>query len=169
MRQVTAAEVPSESQLQAWLPGTDFRDAWQAELTGGRSDPLEVFRSSLQVTPRWVDGLMGLRNRLVAPLGIRSVGLMKRDEDAADRTYGINDRLGIFTVLARTERELLLGIDDTHLDVRVSVLTQPDGERGKYVVSTAVKIHNWLGRLYMIPVGRIHPFVVRAMMRRTPA
>jgi hypothetical protein len=35
------------------------------------------------------------------------------------------------------------------------------------VVSTVVHVHNWLGRIYMVPVGRIHPFVVRAMMRRT--
>jgi hypothetical protein len=34
------------------------------------------------------------------------------------------------------------------------------------VVSTVVKVHNWLGRLYMAPVGQIHPLVVKALMRR---
>jgi len=27
-------------------------------------------------------------------------------------------------------------------------------------------VHNLLGRVYMAPVGRIHPFVVRSMMAR---
>ena len=36
------------------------------------------------------------------------------------------------------------------------------------VVSTAVKVHNLLGRLYMLPVGRIHPWVVKAMLRHAP-
>jgi hypothetical protein len=35
-----------------------------------------------------------------------------------------------------------------------------------YVVSTVVHVHNLLGRVYMAPVGRIHPFVVRSMMGR---
>jgi Protein of unknown function (DUF2867) len=60
---------------------------------------------------------------------------------------------------------LLLGIDDKHLDVRVSVFK--DGRSApSYVVSTVVHVHNLLGHLYMVPVGRIHPLVVRAMMRR---
>jgi hypothetical protein len=81
--------------------------------------------------------------------------------------YRIGDLLGIFTIMGQTQDELLLGIDDSHLHVRVSVL-KPSGQSSlNYVVSTVVHVHNWLGRIYMVPVGRIHPFVVGAMMRQT--
>jgi hypothetical protein len=69
-------------------------------------------------------------------------------------------------VLGKTESELLLGIDDRHLDVRVSVMKSEQNGLSRYVVSTVVHIHNRLGHIYMGPVGRIHPLVIRAMMRR---
>jgi hypothetical protein len=81
-------------------------------------------------------------------------------------SYQVGDRLGIFSIFGKTEKELLLGIDDSHLDVRVSVLKSECNGLPHYVVSTVVKVHNLLGRAYMMPVGRIHPFVVRAMMAR---
>ena len=65
------------------------------------------------------------------------------------------------------KEELLLGIDDCHLDVRVSVLKPSGKSLLNYAVSTVVHVHNWLGRIYVVPVGRIHPLVVRATMRRT--
>jgi hypothetical protein len=81
-------------------------------------------------------------------------------------TYQVGDRLGIFSIFGKTEHELLLGIDDSHLDVRVSVLKSQRNGLPHYVVSTVVHVHNLLGRVYMAPVGRIHPFVVRSMMGR---
>jgi hypothetical protein len=90
---------------------------------------------------------------------------MKTAARPAD-TYQVGDRLGIFSIFGKTENELLLGIDDNHLDVRVSLLKSQRNGVPHYVLSTVVKVHNLLGRLYMAPVGRIHPFVVRSMMAR---
>ena len=47
------------------------------------------------------------------------------------------------------------------LDVRLSFLKRP----GAYVIATTVETHNRLGRLYMLPVGRVHKAIVRLMMR----
>jgi len=80
--------------------------------------------------------------------------------------YAVGDRMGIFSIYAQTPDELVMGIDDRHLDVRVSVLKRPDNDPSKYVISTVVVVHNLLGRIYMLPVGRIHPLIVRALMRR---
>ncbi|PWB79508.1 MAG: hypothetical protein C3F11_20610 [Methylocystaceae bacterium] len=46
------------------------------------------------------------------------------------------------------------------------ILKSGTGEATQYTVSTVVHIKNHFGRFYMLPVGRIHPLVVRAMMRR---
>ena len=108
---------------------------------------------------------MALRNLIVRQLGLKDVGPMTVVTDKPAQDYRIGDRLGIFSVFGNTANELLLGIDDRHLDVRVSVLKQ-GGELASYTVSTVVKVHNWLGRAYMLPVGRIHPLVVKALMRR---
>jgi hypothetical protein len=108
---------------------------------------------------------MALRNRIVRQIGLKDVGSMSDATDKAAESYGVGDKLGIFSIMGLTENELLLGIDDSHLDVRVSVLKARQSGAEQCVVSTLVRVHNWIGRVYMAPVGRIHPAVVKAMMR----
>jgi hypothetical protein len=163
MHAVTATEVPKASALRGWLAETDFSDAYRSALDNRALTPLEIFIRNARAAPAWVDRLMHLRNFLVRQIGLKDVGPMAVAPDKPASSYRPGDRLGIFTILANTDAELLLGIDDSHLDVRVSVLKE---EQGTYTVSTGVKIHNWLGRLYMVPVGRVHPLVVKSLMRR---
>jgi hypothetical protein len=162
---VTATAVPDESALQPTLADADFYDAYEAPLSTAMLSPTEIFLRASRSTPRWVDDLMAIRNRIVRLFGLKDVGAMKVAARAPD-AYQVGDRLGIFSIFAKTERELLLGIDDRHLDVRVSVLKSERNGLPHYVVSTVVHVHNLLGRIYMAPVGRIHPFVVRSIMAR---
>ena len=60
---------------------------------------------------------------------------------------------------------LVLGAEDRHLDVRISILKRTVAGRWRYVLTSWVKTHNALGRAYMIPVGRIHPLIVKQAMR----
>lgn len=163
MTKVTATTVPDDSVLQPWLADADFYDAHEAPLTTAILSPTEIFLRASRSTPKWVDDLMAIRNRIVRLFGLKDVGAMKAAVSAPD-AYQVGDRLGIFSIFGKTEKELLLGID--HLDVRVSVLKSERSGLPHYVVSTAVHVHNLLGRVYMAPVGRIHPFVVRSMMGR---
>ena len=165
MTRVTATSVPDDSVLQSRLAEADFYDAYEAPLAAASLSPTEIFLRASRATPHWVDQLMAIRNRIVRLFGLKDVGALKTAGRAAD-SYKVGDRLSIFSILGKTENELLLGIDDHHLDVRVSVLKSARDGLPHYVVSTVVHVHNLLGRLYMLPVGRIHPLVVRAMMAR---
>lgn len=80
--------------------------------------------------PGWVGVLLGVRNALVGRVGIE-----RRDASA-------------FATLDRTEDEVLLGTDDTHLDFRGSVLV----EERAVTLSTLVRI--LLGWIYMAVVCR---------------
>jgi hypothetical protein len=161
---VTAAEVPEESALRPMLAAADFFDAYRSPLNDPALAPIEIFIRAARTGPAWATWLMNLRNFIVRQIGLKDVGPMTVEAGKPASSYRIGDRLGIFSILASTENELLLGIDDRHLDVRVSLLKRV--REREYTVSTVVKIHNWLGRLYMLPVGRIHPLVVTALMRR---
>lgn len=165
MTKVIATTVPDESVLQPTLADADFYDAYEAPLNTAALSPTEIFLRASRSTPQWVDDLMAIRNRIVRLFGLKDVGAMKAAMKVSD-AYQVGDRLGIFSIFGKTEKELLLGIDDRHLDVRVSVLKSQRNGLPHYVVSTVVHVHNLLGRLYMAPVGRIHPFVVRSMMGR---
>ena len=164
---VVATTVPADSALQSWLADADFYDAYEAPLPLGvvTASPTEVFLHSSRATPPWINRLMRIRNRVVRLFGLKDVGEMAADVRPAD-AYQVGDRIGIFSIVGKTENELLLGIDDHHLDVRVSIMKSFRNGLPHYVVSTVVHVHNLLGRLYMVPVSRIHPLVVKAMMRR---
>jgi uncharacterized protein DUF2867 len=163
---VIETSVPAQSVLSAALSNADFYDAYEAPLSDPSLTPAEIFLRAARGTPSWVTAAMALRNALARLVGLKSVGDMVAGarKDVANYTVGSN--MGIFQVLGNSERELLLGIDDSHLDVRVSVMKAERAGRHQFVVSTVVRVHNWLGHLYMIPVGRFHPLVVRSMMRR---
>ena len=166
---VSAVPFPQNSVLRSWLPDADFHDSYSAPLTDPTLSPIEIFLRASRATPEWVSTLMSIRNRIGIWFGIRDVGGLNPGDLKSPGDYKPGDRLGIFNIFSISESELLLGIDDSHLDVRVSVVKWLAPGAPRYVVSTVVRNHNWLGRLYMAPVGRIHPFIVRAMMRRTVA
>ncbi|MBY6242769.1 DUF2867 domain-containing protein [Methylosinus sp. Sm6] len=159
---VFATHPPAESLLRAAFDSADFCDSYTAPLIDAEATPAEIFLRIARATPDWVSRLMAIRNALARRIGLRDVGAMRDATERPAIAYRIGDRMGIFDVSAIDERELVLGIDDSHLDVRVSVLK----DDARYTVTTVVHIKNWIGRSYMAPVGRIHPLVVRAMMRR---
>ncbi len=169
MAPVVAASFPAASALRSWFADADFHDAWEAPLRDPARSPTEIFIRVTGATPAWVGLAMALRNRVVRLFGLKDVGAMRGAGGRPAAACHPGDRLGIFTIISSDADELVLGIDDSHLDVRVSV-SKPGGARAaSYVVATAVRVHNRLGRAYMVPVGRVHPLVVRAMMRQAQA
>lgn len=68
-----------------------------------------------------------------------------------------------FPVKAVGTGELLLGKDASHLDFRASVFLDEE----HITLTTAVKTHNALGRLYFGVVRYVHPIGARFALRRT--
>ncbi|KRC64568.1 hypothetical protein ASE12_07165 [Aeromicrobium sp. Root236] len=145
---VAAVPVPATPLLQDALPRVDWSDAYAVPRpVGSSSDPQDWADAVFHAPPVWVGALLLARESLVRLVGIDRAGS------------------GAFDPVARTDDEVLLGIDQSHLDFRASVLCEPD----RVVVSTVVHVHNRRGRAYSALVRRIHPAVVRAMMRRAAA
>lgn len=164
MIDIAISRPPAKTLLQSFLDGCDFHNSYEIKLADPSETPAQMFARAIRATPAWVDVAMALRDRLVSLVGVKTVGAMRRPRPDGE-TPQVGEAFGIFTVMATSDDELLLGIDDNHLDVRVSVArcVGPSGARA--VITTAVRNHNWLGRLYMIPVSRIHPLVVKGMLR----
>ncbi|WP_304187647.1 DUF2867 domain-containing protein [Phenylobacterium aquaticum] len=166
MPSVRKIAFPSESRLQARIAQATYLDAWEADLRDPTLTATEIAARAQGVTPAWVEGLLALRDMIVRPLGLKTVGRLGARHPPGAKGYSVGDRFSIFTIESLDADELVLGIDDRHLDVRISYLRRGGPGRSTYVVSALVQTHNLLGRLYMIPVGRFHPFLVAMMMRR---
>lgn len=165
---VAKRELPKESVLKNEEGIYDYIDSFQSEISEKRKIGLtelgELFFAGS--SPRWVEALMGLRNKIVKVFGL------KTSDDISDSdNWGCDkgDRLGLFDVFDRTENELILGKNDKHLDFKVSLLFyhQTDDSKQKIIaLTTLVKYNNCFGKLYFFPVQFFHRLIVQSSLQR---
>lgn len=160
--------VPPDSRAAALLPGADFHDAWSIESDATGLCALGHFLQVARKTPRWVELCMDLRNRAGSLVGLKDLDRLSAiASDKPAEAYGPGDRAGIFTVHENHFGEALLGDDDKHLKVVLSVHRGPVDADGRLLltISTIVHVKNMLGRLYMLPVKPMHKLIVPATLR----
>ncbi len=117
----------------ASLVSYDHVDAVAVDLPPGTN--AEGFtRLLLSSPPRWTGRLMAVRDRLVAPFGLR----VRERTAAQDIRIEPGVRKGPFTVLEVREDEILCGDDDKHLSFRASFAVRPgpDGSGPEGVCTT---------------------------------
>ncbi|NJM31867.1 MAG: DUF2867 domain-containing protein [Limnobacter sp.] len=135
-------------------------------LHNGNKSALQWYLDVARETPKWADHLMTIRNLAVGLLGLKDVGsLADVPPNSAAHTLREGDRAGIFTIRNLQEHEVVLQIEDSHLDVFVSVLKE-NSTSPTLTVSTIVFNHNLLGKIYMLPVAPLHKVIVHAMLAK---
>ncbi len=163
--QVTPVPLPPGCGVADTYPSLNLADAFAIALPAGAStDPEQLARFLFAQQPRWVRGLMALRDAIVAMFGLKTAKQLNLTEGA-----GGPGRVGIFKVYAKGAAEIVLGEDDKHLDFRVSVLCagQPaQGAQRQLIVSTVVHCHNRLGRFYIFVIAPFHRMIIQASLRR---
>lgn len=147
---VRAVPVPAGAGLLgAWPARRDLADAFAVRVPPGTSiDPQDWAEGIFRDPPAAVAALLRVRNALVPLIGV----------ERADATA--------FATVARTDREVLLGVDASHLGFRASVLVEPDEDGSTVTVSTVAAVRTRAGRAYLAVVRLVHPVVIRAMVRR---
>ncbi|MBE9190005.1 DUF2867 domain-containing protein [Gloeocapsopsis crepidinum LEGE 06123] len=166
MREIVVQEIdiPNTSLAGCSLTHIDFADAFKCQLPENQPQNIDsVTRAIFLRMPQWITALLGLRNVIVRPFGLKiSIDI--------EPSYGQDElkpgtAVGVFEVLNRRLDEIMLGEDDKHLNYRVSV--QLEREEGKcwVIISTVVKFNNWLGRAYFVPIKPVHKIILPAMLR----
>lgn len=145
----TVASLPVNPAAIALLPGCDFADAFTVTVPSKVEAPA-VATMAFNTPPRWVSALMTARNAVMGRLGYKTATL----------------RMG-FPVLSSTAEEVLMGLDDGHLDFRAVVRVDPAAHGGSRItLTTLVKRHNALGRVYLAVIMPFHKLIVRSMLAR---
>jgi len=120
---------------------------------------LEVWRR-LMAQPMPLMGLaFRIRDALVAPFGVKRIGGFS---GRCPETVQVGDKLDFFLVEEVSDRCLVLTERDRHLDVMTCVSVSDT----LVAITSSVQVHNWVGRLYMIPVGIAHKRIVARQLRR---
>jgi hypothetical protein len=160
---IAAVALPQPSLIQGALVPIDYVDAFSVEVPAGTFDDVDTLARACTSLPRWVDRLMWLRNRVVSRFGLQvSHADVPRDHGGTIRP---GTAVGIFLVLARSDDELLMGLDDKHLDFRFSLLMESSGQRERAIATTTVKFNNTWGRLYFTFVKPFHRLIIPALLR----
>lgn len=149
--------------------GYQFIDAYKSRFPDPEEaiDIQQIGKLFFSGGPKWLGRLFALRNRIVKIFGLKVPDkVAERELQLQNFRCEPGERMGLFQVIQRTENEVVLGEDDQHLDFRVSLLLEKGNLNDKVLtISTLVKFHNRMGRLYFIPVRPFHRFIVPAMLK----
>lgn len=135
----------------------DWADRYAVISPEGAMPAIRAAELALGQPPVWVRRLLSIRNRIVAPFGLR----------AAEMNRGEAGFVGAFAIVSERDDQVVVGFDDKHLDFRIVIEVASAGTAGSRVsVTTLVKRHNLFGRLYILAVTPFHGLIVRTTLGR---
>jgi hypothetical protein len=148
--------VPPAPDARALLPGAGFADAYRLTISGPAPGAETVAHRIFAHSPAWIGRLMSLRDRIVAPLGLKT---------AASHTPQTAKIIGFFPIYSITPERVVGGLDDRHLDFRIAVdVAAADGAHSQVTVTTIVRTHNRWGRFYLAAVYPFHRLIAQTML-----
>lgn len=164
---VRPVEVPKHSEISRHLAGAQVFDAFAVPLDDSRRSALEIYIDVMTSSPEWINGLMAVRNQAVRLFGLKQLGNLN-DIDAARKseTYQVGDRVGIFSIVYLSEREVVLVESDKHLEAKVSLCITDEGKGRSAILSTVIHVRNLLGCAYILAVWPAHKLMFPSMLER---
>ena len=163
---IDKVDVPKSSDISKSVENAYYYDTYQFSTEERERSPLQIWLDHTATTPAWVDYLMVTRNKVALAVGLKDLGRLSAEgvgKQASD--YKVGDRIGIFTLLSVSDNEVILGDDDKHLSVKVSVYKEPAND-SLVSLSTVVHVNNLLGKAYMLVVKPLHKVIVPSVIAR---
>ena len=152
---------PPQAERSAGLPAIDFSDCYHGHTVRAGVTAMQAATAMFERPPAWVNALMATRDGVVRRLGL------KTSRDAVGD--GKNPKAGIFPVLSEMPNEVVLGLDDKHLDFRIWVSAQAADGGTDIRMSTLVRLHGRPGRVYLFLIMPFHKLLSRLMLARALA
>ena len=165
MSTIKQVPLPCESRLINAYEHNDLEDAFEVSLPDNAVDDPEVLARFLMVNQApWVTDLMAIRDVIVSPFGLKTAKQL-----LTDNRHRSDQQLHYFQIIESYPDEIVFGVDDRHLDFRLSMLyrrTDPRGTSKTAVLCTVVHCHNRLGKIYLAIIAPFHRAVVRSGLDR---
>jgi hypothetical protein len=98
----------------------------------------EIYLALFAHPPGWSRELLILRDRVVAPFGLRASGAADRKAIEIKPAYTVGEKIARFTLFGQNDAEIVTGGDDKHLDFRVSVRRWTEAGANRVALTTKV-------------------------------
>ena len=116
--------------------------------------------------PGWVTQFLKFRDFLVKPLGLETGSIPPQEKIAPTIRYVIGDRAIFFSVIDRSDSEIVMAENDKHLYFRTSIHVEKT--HAPYLdhvyLTTIVQYHNIWGKLYFAPVKPFHKLIMKILL-----
>ncbi|KAF7557907.1 hypothetical protein G7Z17_g217 [Cylindrodendrum hubeiense] len=174
---IRAVSFPGESRLRPSYKSAYFIDAFAVTLpTQGSKAYRPDFLAKAFFTewPAWFSLLMWIRDQVMSVFGVKR----STEIQAAAAKKGI-ETIAVFPVISRSNNEIILGENDSHLNFQTSILirdVQPSmaNDRGgdesckEVVATTVVHCHGLFGKAYITIIKPFHVLIVKYNLARLP-
>jgi len=149
-----------DSAVADWYEGASLVDSYVVR--PAPSFPRDL-RSLAEVAfgsqPAWIDFLLAVRDAIMGRMGLKTTkGLLA--------TMAAKPYVGFFPILTEFKNEIVFGIDDGHLDFRLSLLRKNDASGITLIATSVVRVHNCLGAAYLFVITPFHKIIVRTYLAR---
>lgn len=164
---IETVNIPQQSILAS--ERYDYSDTYKGSFLDkeNKVDSFTVGKAFFSSVPKWGEKLFMLRNKVVALFGLKVSEKPSNSAEILNNFKGeVGEQIGLFKVFHKSDNEIVLGENDKHLDFRVSLLfSKTEEEKKDLFISTTVIFHNWLGKLYFLPVKPFHKLIVPIMLK----
>ena len=141
--------IPENSVISNEFDRIDYCDTYR--IVKPTNDSAEKVAVEIFKLPKWVNWLMKIRIS-IGKIFVKS----KKGIPEKQTTY--------FTVIEKSENEIVMGENDKHLNFRVSIFI--DRANLFIYLTTLVHFNNFWGRAYFFPVKPFHKIIVKSILKR---
>lgn len=129
----------------------------------------EIGKAFFASCPKWAERLFLIRDKMATLFGIKISGRVAEMKKRLEIfNFKSGEQLGLFKVYAKSKNEVVIGEDNKLLNIRISLFSDKQFNETpfrKLTITTTVEFNNWFGRLYFLPVGLFHKFIVPSMLK----
>ncbi len=163
---VKKCDFPYDSKSVKESIAADFNDSYSVTTVKNELDHLHIYMLMVNNTPVWINSLLFIRNKIVKLLGLKDVGQLGKvdyiNHLGADKLTIA--KLDIFTIESFDENEMILILNDRHLNIKMSILKRKHTDETEVIVSTIVNFNNKLGNVYMFIISPFHRLVMMRLI-----
>jgi hypothetical protein len=160
---VSQVPIPGGSFIEKSLSGTDYADSFSCQFISDTPVRLDcVVRYFLNKSPRWINGLIKIRNLLVKPFGLKT-----DFEHRPIINISKGGTVAFFEVMEMNDDEVLLFAEDKHLEAYLSIIISKVLNRYEFTVSTTVLFRNIFGHVYFFFIKPFHVLIIKSMIINT--
>ncbi len=148
--------------------GIHYIDSFRIEFENINNYSIDYLTALLfSSIPGWARMLLKLRDFLVMPFGLETGIIPEQDTLDTSLHYNIGDRAIVFSVIDRSESEIVMAENDKHLYFRTSLYVEKTSDQNleNAYLTTLVKFHNIWGKLYFAPVKPFHKLIMRTLLK----